>query len=89
MTDDPFALTADSLIAPARHAFPIAPADGVMLTTAARAIYIGSGGDLALRAVGSASDVTLRNVPTGTVLAIRVAAIRDTGTTAADLVGLA
>jgi hypothetical protein len=42
-----------------------------------------------LRAIGSASDVTLSNVASGSVLAIRVKAVRTAGTTAGNLVGLA
>lgn len=89
MPQDPFAATSDSLIAPARCAFAITPVDGGTLGAATKAIYVGTGGHITLRAVGSDSDVAIRNVPSGTVLAIRVAAIRAAGTTAADIVGLA
>ncbi len=89
MSQDPFAAVADSLIAPPREAFPITPQNSVALPAATKAIYVGTGGDITLRAVGSANDVLIRNVPGGTVLAIRVAAIQATGTTAADIVGLA
>lgn len=86
---DPFASTTDSLIAPARRAYSITPTNGVDLESATKAIYIGTGGDITLRAVGSETDVVLRNIPNGTVLAIRVAAVRLAGTTASDIVGLA
>ena len=89
MPQDPFSATSDSLIAPARTAFPLAPSDGDDLPYATKAVYIGTGGDLVIRAIGSDQDVTLRNVATGTVLAIRIKAVRLNGTTAADLVGLA
>lgn len=89
MPNDPFISSADSLIAPARTAFSIAPADGTELEGATKAIYVGSGGDITLRAVGSSSDVTFRNVASGSVLAVRVRAIRSTGTSASDLIGLA
>lgn len=86
---DPFSSTMDSLIAPARQAFAIVPNDALSLTTTTRAIYVGTNGDVALRAVGSAADVILKNVAAGSVLPIRVAAVRQSGTTASDLVGLA
>jgi hypothetical protein len=88
MLEDPFATASDSLIAPARHAFSITPQDGVALPTATKAIYIGTSGDINLRAVGSGNFVLVRNIPSGTVLAIRVAAVSASGTTATDIVGL-
>ncbi|WP_169711944.1 spike base protein, RCAP_Rcc01079 family [Erythrobacter tepidarius] len=86
---DHFSTAIDSLIAPARLAFAIVPADTSDLPQYTKAIYVGTGGDIALRAVGSDEDVVLRNVASGSVLAIRVAALRQTGTTASDIVGLA
>jgi hypothetical protein len=89
MPNDIFSSTADSLIAPARLAFELVPSDTDDLALATKAIYIGSGGDIVLRAIGSETDVTLRNVVSGSVLAIRAQAIRSNGTTASSLVGLA
>jgi hypothetical protein len=86
---DPFGSASDSLIAPAREAFALTPNDTTELTRATKAVYVGTGGDITLRAVGSETDVVLRNVVAGSVLAIRLRAIRQTGTTAADLVGFA
>lgn len=89
MSFDPFESSSDSLIAPAKTAFAIAPDDSGDLPGAAKAIYVGSGGDITLRAIGSSEDVILRNVVGGSVLPIRVRSVRVTGTTATDLVGLA
>ncbi len=89
MPDSSFDPVSDSLIAPARMAFPIAPSDNGQLSVAAKAVYVGTGGNIVLRAIGSSSDVTLKNVASGSVLAVRIIAIRATGTTATDLVGLA
>lgn len=89
MPQDAFSTSSDSLIAPARLAFPITPNDNADLPQTTKAVYVGAGGDVVLRAVGSEADVMLRNVVTGTVLAIRVKALRESGTTAADMVGLA
>lgn len=89
MIIDPFEATSDSLIAPARIAFDLNPNDATDLPAATKALYVGSGGDITLRTVAADSDVTLRNVPTGTVLAIRLKALRQTGTTAENLIGLA
>jgi hypothetical protein len=89
MSQDPFTAVSDSLIAPARDAFPITPQNNVTLPVTTKAIYVGTGGDITLRAVSSETSVLIRNVPSGSVLAIRVAAILATGTTASDIVGLA
>ncbi|QUL37668.1 hypothetical protein [Erythrobacter sp. JK5] len=89
MPFDPFEHSSDSLIAPAKTAMAIVPDDAADLASAIKAIYIGTGGDIVARPVDSDSDVTFRNVAAGTVLAIRLRAVRASGTTAADLVGLA
>lgn len=71
---------------PAAEAFAIAPGDNP-LPYVTSAIYIGQGGDVTLRAVRSQSDVTYRNVPSGSYLTIRASHVRAAGTTATDLVG--
>lgn len=86
---DPFASTQDSIISPARQAFPIVADDANDLPVFTKAIYVGVGGNIALRAVGSDADVTLANLPSGSVLAIRCRAIRSAGTSASGIVGLA
>ncbi len=88
MQFDPFAGTGDSLVAPAKHVFTITPDALEDLPMATKALYIGSGGDLVMRAVDSEEDVTFANVAAGTILPIRVRAIR-TSSTAANFVGLA
>jgi len=88
MFEDPFENSANSLIAPASECFSITPNDAQDLTKATKAVYVGSGGDLVVRPLGSSSDVTFRNVISGSILDIRVRAIRETGTSAFDIVGL-
>lgn len=88
MLEDPFASSANSLSSPAAECFAITPSDSADLPRATKAIYVGTGGDIVLRAVESDSDVTLRNTIGGSILDIRVRALRDTGTSAQDIVGL-
>ena len=52
-----------------------------------KAIYVGSSGDVTLRPLRGAADVTYRNVPDGAYLTVRASHVRATGTTAGDLVG--
>jgi hypothetical protein len=86
---DNFGLSLDSLIAPARNCFSITPNDTATLAVLPKAIYVGTGGNLVIRAIDSTGDVTLANVASGTILDIRVTAVRATGTSASNLVGLA
>ena len=86
---DSFQGTTDSLNAPARNAFAIALSDTVALPLLPKAIYVGTGGTIVLRGVDATGDVTLKNVGAGQIIDIRASHVRATGTTAADLVGLA
>jgi hypothetical protein len=86
---DTFGAVLDSLIAPARNCFSITPNDNASLPFLPKAIYVGTGGNLVVRAIDSNSDVTFTNVASGTILDVRVTSIRAAGTTAANLVGLA
>lgn len=71
---------------PADHAEAITPHDTDVLSFVSRFLYVGTGGDVVLRAHNSTSDVTFKAVPTGAVLPIRASHVRATGTTATDLV---
>ncbi len=89
MPSTDFSSTTDSLIAPARRCYAIQPDDAATLPILPKALFIGTGGNLVVRAVDSNDDVLFANVPSGAILDIRAIAVRATGTTAADLVGLA
>ena len=89
MYSDAFAHTADSPIAPAERCFAVQPSDVNDLPQATKALYIGEGGDIALVPVKGTTPVLFRNLPAGAVLDVRVKAVKATGTTAADIVGLA
>lgn len=89
MTNDSFAAHGDAPAAPSRAPFAITPHDTNALTTIPKALYVGTGGTLVLRGVEGTVDVTFRNVANGQVLDVRAHYIRMTGTTAADIIGLA
>lgn len=86
---DNFSAALDSLIAPARNCFPITPHDITALPLLPKALYVGNGGNLVVRAIDGTSDVTFANVASGSILDIRVTAVRATGTSAFNLIGLA
>lgn len=89
MPADSFSNYTDSPIAPASSCFPIVPSDTAELPRATKALYVGTGGTVVLRSLNGAEDVTFTNVPSGGILDVRIRAVRSTGTTAADMVGLA
>lgn len=89
MAIDPFASTVDSPTAPASYCFAVVPHDLNDVPRVTKALYVGQGGDIALRSVDGDSDVNFVDVPAGMVLDVRVIAVRATGTTAGNIVGLA
>lgn len=89
MTIDKFETAAQSVSAPAASCFSITPSDTDNLAEATKALYVGVGGTVTLRAAASMLDVTFVGVPSGSILPVRVYAVRATGTTASDIIGLA
>lgn len=78
---------APTMTAPAQDAFAITPSNSANFNIAARAIYVGVGGDITL--VTPANNVVLFvAVPQGTVLPVTCIRINSTGTSASSLVGL-
>jgi len=84
---DAFDGYSSSLQAPAYRAAAVTPADGSDLTTTARALYVGGAGNIVLVTAGG-DEVTLNSVPAGTFAPIRTARVKDTGTTATNIVAL-
>lgn len=73
-------------ILPARTAKAVVPSDIVALDPVPRGIYVGTGGDVTIRPVGSAVDVTYRNLTDSSYIAVRVSHVRATGTTALNMI---
>jgi len=89
MTTDLYASAADSPMAPAERCFAVTPHDTATLAQATKALFVGTGGDVTLRSVFGSEDVVFKNLADGSMIDVRVSAVRATGTTAADIVGLA
>lgn len=85
---DPFTGVVDSLTAPARRALILTPSDTVPLPEIPKAIYVGTGGNIAMRGAGGGPDQLWKNVQDGSILPFRVQYLRATGTTASDLLAL-
>jgi len=72
---------------PAEHAAAVAKSDSTTFADITRAVWVGTGGDLAVLTKGG-ETVTFANVPDGSLLPIRVSKVLETGTDAADIVRL-
>lgn len=77
----------EALLVSITHGEAIAPSDTVEFTNASRAIYVGAGGNLVVVLI-SGDELTLKNVPSGSLLPLRAKRVASTNTTAADLVAL-
>ncbi len=84
---DQFAGTMDSVAAPATRVAAVVPHDTQVLGDLPKALFVGTGGSIVLRGA-SGSEAVLKNVASGTVLPVRAALVKATGTTAADIVAL-
>ncbi|MBF5091533.1 hypothetical protein F1640_16280 [Novosphingobium sp. NBM11] len=84
---DAFKNLGDSTSAPSRKPFAIQPDDTNELPSIPKGIYVGSGGDITLRGVDGDADVTYRNLPDASYVAVRARYVRATGTTATNLIG--
>lgn len=83
---DQFRHDADDADNPSRRPYAIVPHDANPLPYLPKGIYVGTGGNVTLRGVDSDSDVTYRNLPDASYIAVRATHVRATGTTAADLI---
>ena len=85
---DQFSGVVDSVSAPARRAVAVVPHDTTPLAEVPKALFVGTGGSIAMRGAGGGADAVWKNVADGTVLPFRAAFVRATGTTASDILAL-
>lgn len=76
----------DSEYAPSRAPYAIVPSDSTELALLPKGIYVGTGGDVTLRGINADADVTYKNLPDASYIAVRAHYVRATGTTASDLI---
>jgi hypothetical protein len=84
---DEFSKYGRSLISPAENAVEIVPGDSAQMPHASRAVYVGQGGDLRVQMLGG-GIVTFRDIPSGTLMPVRISRVFATGTDAAAILGL-
>jgi hypothetical protein len=84
---DNFAAYAAGLDAPASDGAAVTPNNGADLPTSARALYIGTAGDVKVDMV-SGTTLTFTAVPAGVILPVRARRVYATGTTATNIVAI-
>ncbi|WP_108258444.1 spike base protein, RCAP_Rcc01079 family [Mangrovicoccus ximenensis] len=87
---DKFDKHSPSLTSPATSGQSVTPNDSTDLQTHSRALFIGSGGSLAVDLVDSAEGDTLilQNVQAGMIYPLRARRVRSSGTTASGIINL-
>jgi hypothetical protein len=85
---DPFFGRKDDLAIGMYNGVEVTPADGVLLPTTSRMIWVGGAGNLAVMLAGDTEPVTLAGVAAGTMLPLRVHRVMATNTTATNIVAL-
>lgn len=83
---DNFGTASDNVNSPSLNPYAVVPSDSEPLPIIPKGIFVGTGGNVVLRGVGSSADVTYRNLPNGSYIAVRAEFVRLTGTTAQHLI---
>lgn len=73
---------------PAYNAEVVTPDNTTELTNVSRALYVGVGGDVSVQMAVTGTAIVFKNVPTGTILPIRIRRVNSTATTATNMVSL-
>ena len=79
----------DDASSPARASYAVTPHNTNEIGThLPKALYVGTGGTIVMQLVNDASDITLTNIPNGSLLPLRPIKVKATGTTASGIVAL-
>ena len=70
------------------NAAAVTPSDSTDLTTPARALWVGTGGDVVLNLAGTGTTLKFGSVPSGTLLPVAATRVQSTNTTASNIVAL-
>jgi len=87
---DPYFKIPSSVSDPAAHCYAVTPNDSIDIPTTAKAIYVGTTGDIKVELAGDNVGVAtvFKTVPAGAFLPIRARRIWATGTTATNIVAM-
>lgn len=85
---DPYNVVPDAVSDPVRSMAAVTPGDGTVLAKVTRGLWVGVGGNVAVLCADDTVAVTLANVPSGTLLPLRVTKVMATNTTATTIVAM-
>lgn len=85
-TNDRFGSANSGISGPGDDAFAVTPSDSTAFTIMARALYVGTTGDVTLITRGG-TTLTFTAVPAGAIIPVRCSQVKTTGTTASNIVG--
>ena len=85
---DAYADRGDAVSSQARRLIAVTPSDSTDLADVAKAVYVGTGGDVSIIAAGDTTAVVLKNLLSGSLIPVRAKRVMATGTTATNLVAL-
>jgi hypothetical protein len=72
--------------APGRAAIAVTPHDTNTFAQVCRGIYVGTTGDVVVTMVDGGNDVTFKTVPAGAILPVSAIRVKNTSTTASNMV---
>lgn len=84
---DRYANFSSGVVGPGDDAFTVTPSDTVDFTIMARALYVGTTGDVTLITRGG-TTLKFAAVPAGGIIPVRCSRVMSTGTTASNIVGI-
>lgn len=84
---DRYSSLSSGITGPGDDAFAVTPSDTVDFIVAARALYVGTTGNVTLVTKGG-TVITLSSVPAGAIIPVRCTRVNATATTASNIVGI-
>ena len=85
-TNDRYSANSSGMTGPGDDAFTVTPSDTVDFTVMARALYVGTTGNVVVVTRGG-TTLTFSSVPAGMIIPIRCSRVNSTNTTASNIVG--
>ena len=76
------------LNSPARTISTITPTNDAVLSPTPRALFIGTGGDVAIKPIGGGTAIVFKNLANGSILPVMPGTVEATNTSATDIVAL-
>lgn len=79
-------MMAGNSASPADEAVVVTPSDSTVFTQPSRGVFVGTVGDLTVDMKAVGTNITFKNIPSGTLLPFRVTRVYATATSATNIV---